>query len=121
MKFTWIKKIWNRIRGKHQRGIQNDGRSKYSNGKRSKESLSLSRPPTPPPKEEDDSGLYHAAAPPPIVIEPFDIEEDDEESARNNNNNYKQSSFNQNSKTPLRKPGGELHMIIEREHNSNKE
>ncbi|PWN38072.1 uncharacterized protein FA14DRAFT_177349 [Meira miltonrushii] len=108
MTLTWIRKVWNRVRGKHQRGIQSNGRSKYPKQRtKSKESSSSPPPQAPPAKKEDDSGLYRGAAPP-IVIEPVGIEEDDAK--------YKQAIEHQH--TPLREPGGELHMIIERERSS---
>ena len=114
---TWIKRVWNRVRGRHQRVIQRNGRSKYPKHKLSKESFQS--PQSAPENsniinttnKEDDSGLYHCSAPPPVVIEPIIGIEDDSMM----NNEYKQPIKHS---IPVRKPGGELHMIIERERHS---
>lgn len=108
MTITWIRKVWNRVRGRHQRGIQSNGRSKYPKQRTKSKQSSSPPPPDPQTKKEDDSGLYRGAAPPPIVIEPVGIEED--------SGKYKQPIDDHH--TPLREPGGELHMIIERERHS---
>ena len=63
-------------------------------------------------KKENDSRLYHCSAPPPVVIELIVGVEDDSKM----NKGFKGQPIQHS--TPLRKPGGELHMIIERERNS---